>query len=241
MQRNRPNRAFFFYFISSSQLLSQLDFLFPFTPFRRPYQLASPVFVIPRVSSCFSIFSHPYVFLSSSFRLSRSARLSAFFFRETTRPFNRVAFSLARNPPVPYYSAIAPLFQFLRLSSLPLSVSAALYSHPVLPTPTAWRVIPRKPWYFVGHGVQSHGGPDEAWPYLPPTTLLRTDLAIYFTLPYPILSTYPLILNYRMSSWKTHMWESTWDRLKKRFRVALSLRDKISWNKHYTMPLSGPS
>lgn len=77
---------------------------------------------LPRFLSFLHFFFFPYAFLSS-YRL-----LSVPFFRGTTRPFNRVALSLAQDPPVPSCSAIAPLFQFLRLSysSLPLSVSAAL-------------------------------------------------------------------------------------------------------------------
>lgn len=158
MQRNHPNRAFFFYFITS---FSKPDFLFPFAPpfLRSPHQSSlSPAF--PSVS----LFFFP---LTLSYPLTGSLRpplVGSLFSRDNATFFNRVALSLARDPPVPSCSAVAPLFQFLRLSypSLPFSVSAALYSHPVLPSPTAWRVIPRKPWYFVGHGVQSHGGPDEA-------------------------------------------------------------------------------
>lgn len=169
MQRNHPNRALFSYFITS---FPNLTFFFPSLHSAVSHaRLTSLRYLSRFLPFLYFFFFFPYAFLSS-YRLLSSALL----FRGTTRPFNRVAFSLARDPPVPYYSAIAPLFQFLRLSysSLPLPVSAALYSHPVLPTPTAWRVIPRKPWYFVGHGVQSHGGPDEAWPYLPPTALPPT-------------------------------------------------------------------
>lgn len=133
------------------------------------------------------------------------------FFRGTTRPFNRAAFSLARDPAVPSYSAIASLFQLLRLSytSLPLSVSAALYSlHSV-----SQSLQPLGELYPVNRSTllvtvcnltedQTKRDPTYRPPPFQPIYLL------YFTLSYPILSTYPLIPSHRMSSRKTRTWES---------------------------------
>lgn len=105
-------------------------------------------------------------------RLRSRRRRFPFSLRDTTRPFNRVAFSLTRHPSVPSsipLQLLRSFFDFLTLlASLPAvstalptisSSSGSLLSPSLYPT---WRVIPRKPWYFVGHGVQSHGGPDEA-------------------------------------------------------------------------------
>lgn len=160
MQRNHPNRIFFFYLIISFPHFPGYK-LSPFVPpfVSRYARITSSRYLSRFLPLLYFFFLRFFILL-----LTLSTRLpdSALFFRGTTRPFNRVGLSLARDPS---YSAIAPfLFQFLQLSysSFPLSVSAALYSRSVLPSPTAWRVIPRKPWYFVGHGVQSHGGPDEA-------------------------------------------------------------------------------
>lgn len=155
LQRDRSNRAF-------STVLS----LRPLKP--RLYTS----------SACSRLFLHSPSFCSVSFRYSHYVSLSPLrctslpavssllfphFFRETTRPFNRVAFSLALPPSSvftpfrsscavsvsPTFLLLASAFRRFLLSPFPLS-------------PSTWRVISRKPWYFVGHGVQSHEGPDEA-------------------------------------------------------------------------------
>lgn len=181
MQRNHPNRIFFFYLIISFPHRALFLLSFRLSRYAR---ITSSRYLSRFLPLLYFFFLRFFILLPT---LSTRLPDSALFFRGTTRPFNRVGLSLARDPS---YSAIVPfLFQFLQLSysSFPLSVSAALYSRSVLPSPTAWRVIPRKPWYFVGHGVQSHGGPDEAWPYLlhlPPPFYVPTYLS---TLLCPIL------------------------------------------------------
>jgi len=118
---------FHHYFISKGPS----DFSFSFIP---PFISLVIIRLIFHISFRFSIF-----FLTFSYPLTDlfAGLSSALFFRETTRSFNHVALSFAQDPCVSSYSAIAPLFQFLRLSysSLPLSVSAALYSqsHPLQP------------------------------------------------------------------------------------------------------------
>lgn len=99
-------------------------------------------------SACSRLFLHPpphpiillrfFPLLSPRFLVASpislpavSSLLSPHFFRETTRPFNRVAFSLALPPPftsVSPHSALAALFQYLRLSYSSLPPSTASYS-----------------------------------------------------------------------------------------------------------------
>lgn len=90
MQRNHANRPFFFYFITS----------FPnptlfFLSLRRSYARLNVLRYLSRFPSVSLFFSLRFLIL-----LTDSLRSSALFFRGTTRPFNHVALSLARDPPV---------------------------------------------------------------------------------------------------------------------------------------------
>lgn len=110
-----------------------------------------------------SIFFHS-PFLSSP--VSVLSFLFSAFLRKTTRPFNRVA---------PFRSCYSPrLFALVLFQLRYFSISDFLTPRfrlpyirrfllsPFPPSLPTWRVISRKPWYFVGHGAQSHEGPDEA-------------------------------------------------------------------------------
>lgn len=158
LQRDRSNRAF-------STVLSL-----------RP--LKNLVYILaPLVPACFFT-PPPPIFSSVSFRYSHYVSLLPL--RSPSQPFLLSFFpiffakqhdlliallSRSRYPPRPFH----PIFR----SSCAVSVSptflllASAFRHFLLsPFPlsplSAWRVISRKPWYFVGHGVQSHEGPDEA-------------------------------------------------------------------------------
>lgn len=238
MQRNHPNRAFFFYFITS---FSKPDFLFPFAPpfLRSPHQSSlSPAF--PSVSLFFSPLRFLILLPALSARLS-----SALFFRGTTRPFLIALLSRSREihpfRPVPRQLRCFSSSDFLTLRFLfpypPLSTLTQ--SYPLQPLGELYPVNRGTLLVTVCNLTEDQTKRDPIQPPNHPSTYQP----IYFTLPYPILSTYPLIPSHRMSSRKTHTWESTprvRDR-KKDYEVALSLRDDISRNKHYAIPLSGPS
>lgn len=114
------------------------------------------------------------------------------FFSVRQRDLLIALLSRSRYPSGPSHSIAAPMFQFPPAFLRFVPPSAVLRSHPrrlICPSSPhlalllTWRVISRKPWYFVGHGVQSHRGPDEAWPH-PTTTFLPT-------LSYILLFSYP--------------------------------------------------
>jgi len=200
------------------------DFSFSFIP---PFVslVIIRLIVIFRTSSRFSIF-FSYIFLSSYRSLCRS--LIGSFFRETTRSFNHVALSFAQDPRVPSYPAIAPLFQFLRLSysSLPLSVSA-LYSqsHPLQPLGELYPV--NRGTLLVTVCNLTEDQTKRNLTYHPPPLYQPTYL-LYLVLSYPILSTYSLIPSYLMSSRKRIRGKARRVSLKKpkeRYEVALSLRN----------------
>lgn len=230
---------------------SKSDALFLFTPLF--FMLISPI----RLMFCFLPVSNLFfLYLSFSYSLADLSPAvgsrQSFFSQDNVRPFNCVALLLVRDLPIsiPWwlrcfsssdFLTLRFLFPYPPLSTLSVSLSRSRslsLSYPVSPSPTAWRVILRKPWYFVGHGVQSHGGSDEAWPYLPPTTRLRTNLPIYFILPYPILLYPPTLLSQasvcpcgkriRRKARRARLQQT-----ERKYDVALSLRDRIFRNKHY--------
>lgn len=173
MQDNHPNRVFSFVlsFLLFKPLLFFLLFFFIPFPFLR---VSSLFFVLSAVSlprfPIFPTFSYLFTWPLSA----RSRRETLFFARQRDLLIALLFLARAIHPFLPYSAVTPRYYSFSDFLTPPASsflrISATLHRHTVSPSPPTWRVIPRKPWYFVGHGVQSHGGPDEAWPHLLTTT-----------------------------------------------------------------------
>lgn len=148
---------------------------------------------------CFSIFR--------TFVADFSAR-SFFFFRKTTRPFNRVAFSLAlsaRSFPFCCSPDVSVPPAFLRF----VPPSAVLRSHPVSSALLSPPPTPSSPFYSLGELYPVNRGT-----LLVTVCNLTEDQTKHdltqpppFCPPYPI-SSYSPTPNYHMRSRKTYTWET---------------------------------
>lgn len=115
MQDNHPNRVFSF--VLSFLLFKPLLFflLFFFYSFPIPPRLVIILRSIRRFFTPLPYFSD--VFLPLYLASFRPFSSRGSFFRETTRPFNRIAFSRSRYPSIPsLFRRNSALLQFLRLS-----------------------------------------------------------------------------------------------------------------------------